>query len=392
MYSKAKATLLLALTIPGWGQVGKLVIVGDSLSAGFQNFSLYDSQSAPGVPLGGQRNGYAALIAQQAGVGLNLPLVSYPGVPPAFSIDAKGNITRPAALGSRENPLVQTLDLSVPGFTLADALSHSVNLANLSNAIDVMALDVLGFPGLATNSAPCGALGFANNVLTLSEVACAVEQAPNTILVSIGNNDALQCLTSGVPPTNAVTFATEYVQLLQGLSVTHAKIVVANIPDVTLIPYLMPSQAFQQKCGFAAVGAGPYDFVAANIENPLSNSGNICANYAVRSASLVEQAKTAVTLYNIEIEALAAAYGATVVDINGLVSEIAENGYEANGRRLTTAFLGGLFSLDGIHPTNTGYAIIANQFIKTMNSRLHTGIPPVSVAQIAKTDPLVPPK
>lgn len=385
-----KVALLLALTVPVWGQVGKMVIVGDSLSAGFQNFSLYDSQSTPGVPLGGQRNGYAALIAQQAGVNLNLPLVSYPGVPPAFSIDGSGKITRPPALGSRENPLVQTLDLSVPGFLLADALSRSVNLTNLSNAVDLMALDVLGFPGLATNSTPCGALGFANNVLTLSEVACAVEQAPNTILVSIGNNDALQTLTSGVPPTNAVTFATEYVQLLQGLATTHARIVVANIPDVTLIPYLMTSHAFQQKCGFAATGAGPNDFVVANVENPFSNSGNICNNYAVRSASLVQQAKTAVFLYNIEIEALAATFGATVVDINGLVNQIAEHGYEVNGDRLTTAFLGGLFSLDGIHPTNTGYAIMANAFIKTMNLRLNTDIPPVSVAQIAKTDPLVP--
>jgi lysophospholipase L1-like esterase len=388
----SKLALLLALT-PVWGQqVGKLVIVGDSLSAGFQNFSLYDSQSAPGVPLGGQRNGYAALIAQQAGVSLNLPLVSYPGVPPAFSIDATGNITRPPALGNRENPLVQTLDLSVPGFLLADALSHSVNLVSPANAIDVMALDVLGFPGLATNTAPCGAVGFANNVLTLSEVACAVEQAPNTILVSIGNNDVLQTLTTGVPPTNVVTFATEFIQLLQGLSTTHARIVVANIPDVTQIPYLMTSQAFQQKCGFAATGAGPNDFVVANVENPFSNSGNICNNYAVRFAAMVQQAKDAVLLYNIEIEALAATYGATVVDINGLVNQIAEHGYEANGRRLTTAFLGGLFSLDGIHPTNTGYAIIANEFIKTMNSHLHTGIPPVSVAQIAKTDPLVPAK
>ena len=58
-------------------------------------------------------------------------------------------------------------------------------------------------------------------------------------------------------------------------------------------------------------------------------------------------------------------------------------------RRLTTDFLGGLFSLDGIHPTNTGYAIIANEFIKALNHRFHAGIPPVDVEAVLSDDPLV---
>jgi hypothetical protein len=41
----------------GSGKVGRLVVVGDSLSAGFQNFSLFDSDSAPMVPPGGQKHG-----------------------------------------------------------------------------------------------------------------------------------------------------------------------------------------------------------------------------------------------------------------------------------------------------------------------------------------------
>jgi hypothetical protein len=53
---------------------------------------------------------------------------------------------------------------------------------------------------------------------------------------------------------------------------------------------------------------------------------------------------------------------------------------------LTTDFLGGLFSLDGIHPTNTEYGIIANDFIDAMNQSLRTGIPD---ADIAASDPLV---
>jgi hypothetical protein len=84
-------------------------------------------------------------------------------------------------------------------------------------------------------------------------------------------------------------------------------------------------------------------------------------------------------------------HGATVVDTHALVDKLARNGYKAHGRVLTTRFLGGLISLDGIHPTNTGYAIIANAFIDTMNEAWGTDIPHANVNQIAEHDPLVPP-
>jgi hypothetical protein len=74
------------------------------------------------------------------------------------------------------------------------------------------------------------------------------------------------------------------------------------------------------------------------------------------------------------------------------MNQIAQNGYNAGGHKLTTAFLGGIFSLDAIHPTNTGYAILANEVIKTMNRQLGAGVPPLSIEQVAATDPLVPPR
>ena len=51
-------------------KLGTFVVVGDSLSAGFQNFSLNDT---------GQPHGFAAVVASQAGASLPLPLFSYPG-------------------------------------------------------------------------------------------------------------------------------------------------------------------------------------------------------------------------------------------------------------------------------------------------------------------------
>ena len=77
------------------------------------------------------------------------------------------------------------------------------------------------------------------------------------------------------------------------------------------------------------------------------------------------------------------------MDIHSLADELHEKGLVDGGQRLTLDFLGGLYSLDGIHPTNTGYALFANKFIHALNTQFAAGIPPVSLEQIKKSDPLV---
>jgi hypothetical protein len=80
--------------------------------------------------------------------------------------------------------------------------------------------------------------------------------------------------------------------------------------------------------------------------------------------------------------------------MNGLFSRLAVTGFNVtvNGRvvHLSTAMFGGLFSLDGIHPTNTGYAILANETIAAINAAFPGSrpIPLVNVNQVAAADPL----
>jgi hypothetical protein len=361
--------------------LSRLVVVGDSLAAGYQDFSLFDGTAAP--VNGGQQHGFANLIAAQAGVDLHLPLISYPGIPPALQIDSHGVVTRAAGIGSRMNPGVQTFNLSVPGFLLADALGRAVDPLNTTNPIDAMALSVVAEPGT------CGVTPALNGTLIVSEVNCALQLHPTTVLVSIGNNDALQGLIFGVAPTDSITFATEYAALLSKLSLTGAAIVVGNIPNVTDLPFLVPASAFTAQCGFSPVGAGPNDYVVPAILNPTATSFNICANYQPRSAALVTQTARAVSTFNSIIKQEAKQYGADVVDVNKLFSTIAKKGYDVNGIHLTAGFLGGIFSLDGIHPTNTGYAILANAYIDEMNKGMGTNLTPVNIGQIAAQDPLI---
>jgi phospholipase/lecithinase/hemolysin len=190
------------------------------------------------------------------------------------------------------------------------------------------------------------------------------------------------------------------------LAATGATLVVANIPDVSVIPYLTPAEVVVAgvvaQTGLptsvieALLGLGSGDFV---IPDALDQIPAILANPAlgplsdtvVLDAAEVVEIRAATSAYNEIIAAEAAAHGAAVVDIHRLTERVRTRGYVVGGERLTTGYLGGFFSLDGTHPTNTGYAVIANEFIRSLNRHFHAGIPPVNVRQIQRNDPLVLP-
>jgi lysophospholipase L1-like esterase len=369
--------------------LSRTVVVGDSLTAGFQNFSLFHA------PDSGQEFGYAALIAKQAGVKLTLPLIAQPGIPPRLMLNNAGQVVRAPGIGYRQNPLVQPFNLSVPGYLVSDAIEHPFPGQPLKNPIDAMADAVLGVPNFAAPG--CGPI-WNGKMFVVSEVKCAVALKPSFVIVSIGSNDALQALTLGLTPTDPQRFATGYDKLMSSLAGTNARMVVANIPDVTALPFLMPVPVFQSVCSGAQLpkGTKQTDFVVPNIVDATQTTLDLCTNFAVRPAALVAQAQAAVATFNQIIADKAKAVGAALIDFNTLFNGVATTGYCANSKLLTRignnpAGLGGLFTLDGIHPTNAGYAILANEAINTINAAYNTGIPQVSVDAIAATDPLVAP-
>ena len=72
-----------------------------------------------------------------------------------------------------------------------------------------------------------------------------------------------------------------------------------------------------------------------------------------------------------------------MVDVNALLTTLATNGLDYNGIHFTSAYVeGGFFSLDGVHPTSQGYAIAANEFIKTINTKFGASIPLVDVSTV----------
>jgi len=87
------------------------------------------------------------------------------------------------------------------------------------------------------------------------------------------------------------------------------------------------------------------------------------------TASETAEVKTATDAYNTTIQSLATSKGLAFVNANSLLNQVANGGISANGFNVTSAYVtGGGFSLDGVHPSPRGYALIANKFIEAINS------------------------
>lgn len=83
------------------------------------------------------------------------------------------------------------------------------------------------------------------------------------------------------------------------------------------------------------------------------------------------KAEAAVTKYNASIASLATKYNLALVDAYSEMKKLSSSsGIKYYGQTYTTAFIsGGAFSLDGVHLTGTGYAIVANMFADAINRK-----------------------
>jgi lysophospholipase L1-like esterase len=381
-------------------QLQKLVVVGDSLAAGVENGSLADFQ---------QIHGFGAVIARHMYTRLTLPLVPYPGAPNTLEL-VNPNFPPviqpvPGALPfPRLNPMEQVTNVAVPLQTVADALNRRPdNNLNSTDLIQAATNLVLGFP--------CPVL-YACSGLPQTQVEEAVAQHPTIIVVQIGSNDILQAIRNIkdlADPTRLAAFYADfnsnYAKLLDALAATKAKIVVGNVVDV------MESAYFVRVPALAAAANIPLDQVTAllgvdaddrlpleaipTVEEILTNArpGPLPAACGgapcVVTAFEADLARQGIRQLNTIIELQTTLHGAAPVDLFSVFDSIYKNGYQVQNVTLTADFLGGLFSLDGLHPSNTGYAIMANEFIKGINSALGTTYRLANVAAIARHDPLV---
>lgn len=458
----------------GEADFSKYVSIGNSLTSGFRDGTLY---------LDGQNESFPSMIAGQmqlaGGGAFKQPLMpnNTGGFTDLFTAsggkDFYGKLTLQVVNGSL-SPVA-----SAPG----------ANLDNVTTGGPYQNLGVPGAKSFHLGIAGYGSLNpyysrFATSA-TSSVIADAVSQSPTFFSLWIGANDVLSYATSGGMGVNQTgntspstygyydisdpnVVAGTINQYVTALTATGAKGVIANIPNVTSIPFfttvpynpltpallgsnlttLNTSLYGPLKQALTAFGAGDrINLLSSTSSNPLlikdTSLTNLSAqltaaftpslgaptaaafgqifgqarqataedyvllttrsmigatntmapspvniygisypleNQHILTATEASAVMTATAAYNTAIQSIATAKGLAFVDANAKMVELnSTSGIQWDGVRYTAKFVtGGSFSLDGVHPTGRGYAILANEFLKAINLKYKSNLPLVN--------------
>lgn len=379
-----------------FAQFTKVVAIGDSLFDGF---------ASGGLMVDYQKNSIPALIAKQAGItDFQQPLISYPGIPTLMELKSLSPVTIGAISEEQGLPLNLNLprpydNMAVPGTTLYDSLYTT------SGGMHDLILRGLG-----------------------TQVEQALSLHPDLLLLWIGNNDVLGAALSGtaipsVTITPKETFEALYIQLLNTIQNSGINtVVVSNIPDVTSIPFVTtippyiinPSTGLpvydqngnpitylgQSDTGSPFVSLNSYILLTAKqyiaqgygIPAELGGTGLPLPDFTVLTPNEVSIIQEHLQYFNNVIKREAQGKGYALFDVYSYFNKIKEEGIEIAGMLFTSDFLsGGLFSYDGVHPNSFGYACLANEFIKTLNSFYGLKLPQIGISSFAfETTPTLP--
>ncbi len=376
----AGAAAAAAQVDTGSANFTRYVALGDSLTAGFNSGGLVRDV---------QINSYPALIWRQAtagAAGFEQPLVGQPGAPPLLVLTSLSGPTIVRKAAENGPPLNLNLprpynNLAVPG----------------ANARDVVVTVSGGLHDLVLRGQG-------------TQLQQAAFLQPTFATLWIGNNDVLGAALSGrviddVTLTTVAKFEVDFRAVVNTLVGRGAKLAIANIPDVTALPFvtaiarvvvnpqtqqpvLVGGQPVPIIGPAGPLGAGDFvllsavDFLRNGVGIPaqLGGRGTPLPDEVVLSAAEVAAIRARTASFNSIIQSAANQAGAALVDVHSEFEEVVAHGVSIGGVTYTAAFLtGGLFSFDGVHPTAFGYAFIANLFLEAINRTYGGEIPPVSL-------------
>lgn len=122
----------------------------------------------------------------------------------------------------------------------------------------------------------------------------------------------------------------------------------------------------------------PFGSVSDEDFNPGAGDVIVPDRFALDASELaaIEEARTA---YNAKLQTTAQTEGYAYVDFAGFLDEVVESPLLVDGIEYSTTFAtGNVFSLDGIHLTQAGAALVANEFIQSINAKYNASIPQVA--------------
>lgn len=436
-YPDSESTNYPRITTSGNADFTKFVVVGNSLTAGYQS---------GGLSRRFQINSYGAMIARQLGQVADTTTGSDNDFEQPY-------VTDPGTTGI----LRLTLGASGPTPTAQTGTTDIFENGALGRAYDNVAVPgsfVYDFTNTSSSANSWSQTRFGSTNVLFSAILRAYgtqmaqvrSLSPTFVIWWEGHNDILGYATSGAgirgnfqtaavaawtPKTSTDTYAATfgynfedgYKASLDSLTGLGVDVIVGNIPNVTAIPYfttVFPSSSIPGTNGVpdtVITGTGKFklyyqDAVTADsikyLLLPVSSligstsaaigDGNAATPYGLHPLDPIQGKYTLtidevnhvsgiITSYNETIAEAAASHNIPVVDFYTLFNEVRSVsgtggvGYAVgSGIRVKTDFIsGGLFSLDGVHPSSLGYAVVANEFIKNINKHYKSDIPLVNM-------------
>jgi lysophospholipase L1-like esterase len=415
------------------------VALGDSVTAGWESGCLvarHQLQSYPAV-LARQMGHVVAGSGDSDLTHFQQPLVSEPGLlQPCYSLvyDAQtGSLGVDFHEGEPGGQPLNALlprpynNLAIPGAHSYDLLDNTT-----STGADVYSLVLRNFPG-----SPFHGTNAVMQAIAEEPTFLTVWIGNNDVLDALGSATAISAscgainhdpdgVCDGITLTPLAVFTAKYAEVLQTLhaALPNTTILVVNVPDVTALPFattlppvvIDPAslQPILDPGGHpipligrrhdGSAGPIPADTLvtlgAASLEAqgmgipcaifPPGHALPLCDMPLPDGSVTAQGLSSGVLLYadegallkqrthdlNAAIAAAAAGIGAPVVDAFSIYGDIHANGRLYGGLEITSDFLtGGMFSYDGVHPSNVGYAVVADEFVKRINATYDSSLP-----------------
>lgn len=409
----------------GTADFSRYVSVGNSLTAGYANGSLYKS---------GQENSYPKRLSEQ------FALVGGGDFKQPLMPDDVGYPSPKLVLGATTSCLGITSLSPVPYNAVPDSAASYASIAaggpyNNVGVPGIRCIDYLA-AGYAYIAAVFGGVPYASRFYPDPENETPLNEAlrinATFFTCWLGNNDVLGYATAGgqgdiggnppLIPTYNISptgmFQTVYDSVINALTRNGAKGVLIGIPDVTSIPFfttipangltLRQGQADSLNAAWSGLGPGLAHFTAgANYFMIQDHDGHVrqatsadyillitpqdsltCAGWGslkpipnsyVLDEVEVGNVRTATNTFNTIISNAAQAHNLAYVDMLTYLQTVS-SGIKFNGVSYNAQFVsGGAFSLDGIHLTPRGYAIVANHILEAINNHYKSTLPMIDV-------------
>jgi hypothetical protein len=340
----AVLAVLVSAPAPRAQSAVPFVGMGDSLGEGVQ------SGDASAVT---QSVSFLNLMAWRLGADFPLPLIKTNIWGAVGSVDGR----------SRYDLSKRTRNLSVSG---ADVTSILTDAATAATAAQIDSeTELVLFPEIG------------------SQIEIAERLRPQIIACWIGANDALgaalafdQLDASQLTPIPE--FTARFTELVDRIDALGSKAVFGTVPNISAIAFLANRQDLIRFLGNDyglpnghLTALSTVFLVRLGLENASVFSN---PNFVLDPA---EQAiiSTHVEALNDVIRSTAASRGMAVAEMHDIFQYLSAAPFNFFGRTLTTRFLGGIFSLDGVHPSNTGQGLAAYFFIEALNQKYGPTIP-----------------